>query len=282
MAKSLVVGASGLVGGYILRHLIDRGETPFGLSRSRPPNFASAEWFKGDLLNPATIDLPPFDTLYCTALTEYLVQAMPRLINPELKRVVVVTSTSIVTKINSEIPSERELLKRYAESEKKLVAICEQFDIEWTILRPTLIYAEGRDANITRIAKLIQRWGFIPLAGTGSGMRQPVHAEDVAIGAIDAASSPAAANRIYAIPGGETISYREMIGRVFDGMQRPRRIISIPPMIWKLVFLVAKHWLPNANTAMGKRMSDDMTFDPRPAVNDFQWRPRPFRPSFDL
>jgi nucleoside-diphosphate-sugar epimerase len=219
--------------------------------------------------------------LYCTALAEQLVLALPRLINPALKRVVVITSTSIVTKIESEIPAERELLQRYAESERRLAELCEQSGIEWTILRPTVIYAEGRDGNITRIARLIERLGFIPLAGSGKGLRQPVHAEDVAIGAVDAAASATAANRIYAIPGGDTISYREMVGRVFDGMRRPRCIISIAPAIWRTAFFVLNRWLPNANAAMGTRMSNDMVFDPAPARNDFGWNPRPFRPRFD-
>ncbi|SDJ71267.1 MULTISPECIES: NAD-dependent epimerase/dehydratase family protein [Bradyrhizobium] len=281
MAKSLVIGASGLVGGYILQHLIDRGETPFALSRSSRTNSGSVEWFEGNLLDPAAIDIPPFTTLYCTALAEQLVLALPRLINPALKRIVVITSTSIVTKIDSEIPAERELLRRYADSERRLADICEQSGIEWTILRPTVIYAEGHDANITRIAGLIKKWGFIPLAGSGKGLRQPVHAEDVAIGAVDAAASATAANRIYAIPGGETISYREMVGRIFDGMRRPRRIISIAPVIWRVGFFILNRWLPNANSAMGTRMSNDMVFDSAPARNEFGWDPRPFRPRFD-
>lgn len=281
MAKSLVIGASGLVGGYIVQHLMARGETPFALSRSPRQNSEAVEWFVGNLLDPAAIDIPPFQTLYCTALAEQLVLALPRLINPALKRVVVITSTSIVTKIDSEIPAERELLRRYAESERRVAEICEQAGIEWTILRPTVIYAEGRDGNITRIARLVRKLGFIPLAGSGNGLRQPVHAEDVAIGAVDAAAHATAANRIYAIPGGDTITYREMVGRVFDGLRRPRRIVSVAPWIWRLAFSVLHRWLPNANAAMGTRMSNDMVFDSGPAKNDFGWHPRPFRPAFD-
>jgi hypothetical protein len=56
---------------------------------------------------------------------------------------------------------------------------------------------------------------FIPLVGGGTGLRQPVHAEDLAIGAIAAAASPAAANKVYCLPGAETLPYWEMIGRIF-------------------------------------------------------------------
>ena len=67
----------------------------------------------------------------------------------------------------------------------------------------------------------------------------------------------------------------------FRGLRRPRRIVSVAPWIWRLAFSVLHRWLPNANAAMGTRMSNDMVFDSGPAKNDFGWHPRPFRPVFD-
>jgi nucleoside-diphosphate-sugar epimerase len=198
-----------------------------------------------------------------------------------LKRVIAFTSTSIVTKIESEVASERELLRRLAEGERRLIATCERYNVGWTILRPTIIYAEGRDGNVSRLARLIRRFGMLPLMGDGAGLRQPVHAEDLAIGAIAAAASDAAIGKTYALPGGETISYREMVGRIFDALGKPRRIISAPPFVWRLAFALAKPLLPNANAAMGARMAKDMVFDPAPAVRDFGWNPRGFRPRFE-
>lgn len=112
-------------------------------------------------------------------------------------------------------------------------------------------------------------------------MRQPVHAEDLAIGAIAAAASPAAANKFYSLPGADTITYREMIGRIFDGMRLPRRAISVPVFIWRVGFALAKPIFPGANVAMGIRMMKDMTFDYTPAIRDFGWNPRAFKPVFD-
>jgi nucleoside-diphosphate-sugar epimerase len=195
--------------------------------------------------------------------------------------VIVFTSTSVLTKIDSEVTAEREMLQRLADAEQKIAASCEQNNVEWTILRPTLIYAEGRDINITPLSRLIRRFGFMPLVGGAKGLRQPVHAEDLAIGAIAAASSRAAANQFYSLPGGETLTYREMIGRIFDGLRKPRRTLSVPPIVWKAGFALAKPLFPISNVAMGTRMMKDMTFDPTPAIADFGWNPRGFRPVFD-
>jgi hypothetical protein len=100
-------------------------------------------------------------------------------------------------------------------------------------------------------------------------LRQPVHAEDLAIGAIAAAASPAAANKFYSLPGAD------------DGMRLPRRAISVPVFIWRAGFALAKPIFPGANVAMGIRMMKDMTFDYTPAIRDFGWNPRAFKPVFD-
>src|SRR6202165_4520999 len=279
--RSLVLGATGIVGGYIVQHLVLSGERPFALSRSPPKDPTGAQWVSGDLADPAALKLPQIETIYCTVQVDLLAEALPYLLNPSLKRIVAFSSTSIVTKIDSELKSERESMTALAEAEQKLIATCERLRIGWTILRPTIIYAEGRDRNVTRLARLIQTFGVLPLAGRGSGLRQPVHAEDLAIGAINAAAQEAAINKVYVLPGRDIISYREMVGRIFDGMQKPRRIVSVPPILWRLAFLTAKPFFPTANAAMGTRMAKDMVFDGSPATRDFNWNPREFRPRFE-
>ncbi|MBR1268875.1 epimerase [Bradyrhizobium sp. AUGA SZCCT0222] len=278
--KSLVIGATGLVGGYIVERLVRSGQRPLALSRA-PQDGTGIDWFLGDLEKPEAFKFPPFTTLFCTASAVLLSSALPYLLNPSLKRIVVFTSTSVLTKIDSEIASERATLTRLAEAERNIESICSEAGIEWTILRPTLIYAEGRDRNITPLSRLIRKFGFMPLVGGAQGLRQPVHAEDLAIGAVSAAFSQAAANKIYSLPGGETLTYREMIGRIFDGMKLPRRTLSIPPVLWRAGFVVAKPLFPSANAAMGIRMMKDMAFDSTPAVRDFGWKPRNFFPVFD-
>jgi nucleoside-diphosphate-sugar epimerase len=278
--KSLVIGATGVTGGYIVEHLVRGGQRPLAISRSRQAR-VGIDWFRGDLENPKAFRLPPFATLYCTANAILLPAALPHLFNPLLKRVVVFSSTSVITKIDSEIVSEREALKKLTGAEQEIAALCNQSNIDWTILRPTLIYAEGRDRNITPLSKLIRRFGFMPIVGGGPGLRQPVHAEDLAIGAISAAASPAAARKVYSLPGGETLTYCEMIGRIFDGLQLPRRAISISPFWWKATFIIARPLFPSANAAMGTRMMKDMAFDSTPAREDFGWNPRMFHPVFD-
>jgi nucleoside-diphosphate-sugar epimerase len=219
-------------------------------------------------------------TIYCTVNVGHLADALLHLASPSLKRVVAFTSTSIATKMDSEVAIERQNIQNFAKDEERLIAICQQLGVAWTVLRPTLIYDEGKDQNVSRLAALIRRLGFVPLYGRASGLRQPVHAQDLAIGAIRAAHNDAAKSKVYDLPGKDTISYHEMVGRIFDGMGRRRMGIALPPLLWKLAFNAASPFFPNANIAMGTRMAKDMIFDPAPATQDFGWQPRGFRPKF--
>ena len=278
--ESLVIGGSGLVGGYIVEHLILRGERVIAVSRSARAS-AGVQWVQADIEQPDTLRLPPFTTLYCTTDAILLAKALPLLLSPSVTRVVAFSSTSVLTKQDTEVADERETIRKLTAAEQTIAAISLSRNVSWTILRPTLIYAEGRDTNITPLSRLIRRFGFMPIVGGAPGLRQPVHAEDLAIGAIAAASSEAARNKFYSLPGAETLPYREMVGRLFDGMRQPRRLVSVPPWLWRGVFGLAKPLFPTANVAMGLRMMKDMTFDAAPAIEDFGWKPRSFHPVFD-
>ena len=281
VSRSLVVGGTGLVGGYIVRHLMQRGEQPLAMSRKQH-EASDVQWVCADLRNVNTLAFDCITTIYCTADAALLATALPRLISPVTKRVVAFSSTSVLTKQDSEVLEEREMIRKLRQAEETIISVCQQSGVDWTILRPTLIYAEGRDTNITPLSKLIQRFHFMPLVGGGTGLRQPVHAEDLAIGAINAAGSALAANRFYSLPGGEAITYREMVGRIFDGLGMPRCMFTISPTLWRAAFVLAKPLYPNANVAMGIRMTTDMSFDIEPAQSDFGWKPRLFRPRFDV
>ena len=208
-------------------------------------------------------------------------EVVPALADAGVRRVVALSSTSRFTKIASADAGERDVAVRLARGEAELADGCAARGIAWTVLRPTLIYAEGRDGNVSRLARAIERLGVFPIAGGASGLRQPVHADDVAEGLIQALDSSATANQAFDLPGGETLAYRDMLGRIFAGLGRPTRLISLPPALWRFALRASGPWLPGATAAMGTRMAEDLVFDPGPAREAFGWSPRAFRPVFD-
>lgn len=276
----LVLGASGLVGRALTARLTQAGTEILAISRDKQAPVPGITWITADL---AALDLPMNvrpELAFSISSIWLLPQALPALHAAGVGRLVAFSSTSRFTKTQSPVSAEREIAHRLATAEAQTTSFCQEHGIVWTILRPTLIYSEGQDLSVTRLAKLIRRFGVLPLSGDAAGKRQPVHADDLAAGAMSAALSPSTGNRAYDVPGGETLTYRAMSERIFEGMGRRPRIVSVPPVLWRLGLVLAGPLLPGATTAMGSRMAEDLTFDASPAERDFQWRPRGFHPRF--
>lgn len=268
----LVLGASSLVGRFVLPKLEADGIAPVAVSRRAEPG-----WLQADIETPeGRAALPHAATVVACSPIWLLPDLIETLKANGLTRLVAFSSTSVVTKATSTHADERAVAARLAAGEAAVRAS----GVDWTILRPTLIYAEGRDGNVSRLASLARRFGFLPIAGSGAGLRQPVHAEDLATAAISAAGRPGAAGQTYDLTGGETLSYRTMCERIFEGLGKRPRIVTLPPALWRLGLMLASPFLPGATAQMGERMDRDLFFDASTAHFDLDYRPRPFRPTF--
>lgn len=275
----LVLGATSLVGRFLPGPAGGAGLELLRVSR-RPP--AGPGWIQADLSAPeGRAALPPARRVLSLApawaLTPELLHALA---DGGMTRLVAFSSTSVHTKADSPDLEERAVAARLAGGEAAVKAVCEARGVAWTILRPTLIWAEGLDGNVSRLAALAGRFGVLPLAGRGQGRRQPAHAEDLAGAALAALAAPATHGRAYDLAGGETLTYRQMCARVFEGLGRRPRLVSLPPPLWRTGLALAAPWLPGATAQMGARMDRDLVFDDAEARRDFGWRPRGFRPVF--
>ncbi|NEW96082.1 NAD-dependent epimerase/dehydratase family protein [Rhodopseudomonas sp. BR0G17] len=278
--QPFVIGATGMVGGAIVRRLIAEGAQPVGLSRQARPPADGVRWIAGDLGDLSRVPLPPLDLVFATAPVGRVADAVPVLAAAGMTRLVVFTSTSIETKWDTPDPDERAFIRDWGAGEARVIAACAAHNVGCTVLRPTLIYLEGRDGNVSRIAGLIRRFRFFPLMAGGEGLRQPVHADDLAAAAVAAAARPHAIGKTYNLPGGETLTYREMVGRIFDGLGLPRIIVPVPDWAWRMILPVAVKVLPGLSATMATRMAKNMTFDVGPAAADLGFQPRRFRPQF--
>lgn len=194
------------------------------------------------------------------------------------RHIVAVSSTSKVTKNSSADSHERKLAERLAVNEEGFVKWAEKEKINYTLLSSTMIYGLGRDENVSVIASFIRRFSFFCVFGAALGLRQPVHARDVAFACVNAISRSAAINRFYHISGGEILNYREMVCRIFSALGKTPRFIQIPLWFFRCaifilrVFPPFRHW----SYAMAERMNQDLVFDHTEASRDLDFSPRKF------
>ncbi|MBC6981051.1 NAD-dependent epimerase/dehydratase family protein [Caulobacter sp. 17J80-11] len=277
-----VLGATSLVGRFALPRLAAAGRRVAAVSRRPGEAQPDVDWIGADLEGPELAALPAArEVLSLSPIWLLSTRVLETLRDRGMTRLVAFSSTSRFTKERSPDPAERAVAARLADGEARVEAFCATCGVAWTVLRPTLIYAEGLDRNVSRLAGLARRFGVLPLSGHARGLRQPVHADDLAAAAVEALGREAAFGRAYDLPGGETLSYRAMAERVFAGLGRTPRILSVPKSVWRAGLAVAAPLLPGVGAEMGERMDQDLAFDGADAERDLGWAPRAFRPRFD-
>ena len=102
-----------------------------------------------------------------------------------------------------------------------------------------------------------------------------MHADDAAQALVAAIDAPQARDALFDLPGGETLSYREMICRCFESLGRRPRLMELPPG-----FPRAALRLGLTRAARLERMNAALTLDPAPVRNALGLTGRPFRPEF--
>lgn len=272
-----MLGATSLVGKCLIPLLIKSGARVCAFSR-QPIEHAGDGIAWRNLSDTRSANTDQLDVWICVAPIWVLPEHFPLIESSGARRVVALSSTSRFTKVGSGDTAEIAIAAKLIENEARIQAWAEASGIEWVVLRPTLIYGLGRDKNISEIARFIRRFGFFPLLGRAKGLRQPIHAEDVASACVAALQALDVTNRAYNISGGETLAYRDMVARVFAALGRPARLVTVPLWAFRLavamlrIFPRYQHW----SAAMAERMNRDLVFDQSEATRDFGFKPRPF------
>jgi nucleoside-diphosphate-sugar epimerase len=275
-----LLGATSLVGECLLDKLKQEHTHTFAFSRhSITRNDAHVTWQQLNTIHSTQIKNNKIPLWICVAPIWILPEYFDLLLSYGIQRIVALSSTSRFTKNTSSDINERKIALQLIKGEETLQTWAATRQVEWIILRPTLIYGYGRDKNVAQIAHFIQRYGFFPVLGTAKGLRQPIHAEDVAYACFYALNIFNLTQCSYNLTGGEILSFHSMVKRVFEALEHPSRIVSVPLwafqiMTWGLRRLPRFHsW----TAAMAERMNQDLIFDSSDAKRDLNFSPRPFQ-----
>jgi nucleoside-diphosphate-sugar epimerase len=276
--SALIFGGTGAIGAPLLAGLLVQDWTLLAISRTPPAATAGVQWRVGEFARlpelPAKVDaifstgpLDQFARWYAGAAID-------------CPRVIAFGSTSVLVKQESQDPEERALAGRLQRAEQTLFECARERGVAATVLRPTLVYGSGQDRNLSRIARLARRSGFFLLPADARGLRQPVHAQDLAAAAQAVIDVPASAGQAYALPGGETLPYDVMVQRLLQAMQPAPRLIRLPAPLFRGALALARQLrkVDGASEAVLARLRQDLVFDADAARRDFAYAPRAFTP----
>jgi len=279
MRRALVFGASGQIGVPLLDHLDDAGWNVYAVSRGEYNDKPGLHWLRGDF---AQLDGAPreVDSIFSLGPLDEFARWY-QAANIEAARVIAFGSTSIEVKRGSSDAQERDVAARLRQGEEVVLETASERNAGATILRPTLIYGFARDRTLTRIVDLAKRWNKFVLPRGATGLRQPVHAHDLAAAAFAASATGATHGKVYALPGGETLPYREMVARTLATLTPSPQLIELPSPLFNLALFAAQatgHATGFGEAAVS-RMRSDLVFDAQPAMRDFGYAPRSFQPT---
>ncbi|UNK41941.1 NAD-dependent epimerase/dehydratase family protein [Luteimonas sp. S4-F44] len=279
---ALVLGGSGAIGRALVARLLAAGWSIDAVSREARPPQPGLRWHRGGFqAMPALTGR--FDAVFsCGPLDHFSIWYAAT--GPESPRVVAFGSTSDATKQAAADPDERALAARLREAGARLFAATGDRGAAATLLRPTLIYGPGSAHNLARVVALARRRGLFVLPTDARGLRQPVHADDLAAAALAAVDAPAAAGQAYALPGGETLRYRDMVARTLAVLTPRPRLLVLPAPLFGLALRLAHRagQLQGLPVGAVARMREDLVFDPAPARAAFGYAPRPFLPDASM
>ncbi|WP_266183923.1 SDR family oxidoreductase [Dyella humicola] len=267
----VVFGASSQIGHFLLPRLRARGENVVAISRQAHVAESGVTWVKGRLPDAMPVIQNPSAVISFGPLlpvSQWLSTLDPA---PGL-RVIATSSMSAESKQASDVPAERAISQMLRDGEAALAAECERHGYPWTVFRPTLIYGAGLDKSLSPIARRAIRQRVFPLLA-GRGLRQPVHADDIAQAVMAALDQPAAAGRVLPLGGGERLPAAEMFARVRASL--PVATLPVPLPAWLL--RLGRHAVPRLRGPL-TRLDADLIADNSGVQRLLGVSPRPFHP----
>jgi uncharacterized protein YbjT (DUF2867 family) len=253
MATILVTGPSGFVGSHVVPAILGAGHRVIALVRSDeaaatvlrrlPANQHGAVEFRtGDVTEPSSLSaaLAGADaTVHLVAIPrDFDGGASLRLVNTEGTRNLVAAATEAGVHRFVHLGAlgvEDDPSLHYASSKAKAEAIVRDSGLDWTILKPSLLWGE-RDGFFNIVANLVRMSpGVVPVPGSGTSRFQPLAVADLASVIVRALDDPATIRRSYELGGPRQWTYREITSEVLRGMRARRIIVPMPLPIIRLV-----------------------------------------------
>jgi NADH dehydrogenase len=165
----------------------------------------------------------------------------------------------------------------YARSKKRSETIVRHAGMQWTIVRPTLVYDEYKGGEFGMFLSFLRRFPVVPFIGPGTARKRPVYAPDLADGLARLCRHDDAAGRVFNFSGPEVVSIEDFarLCLILSGMPRTR-IVHLP--VWLCLCMAAlAHMLmkePPLTWQVIAGMTQDADIDPGETQRILGYNPR--------
>lgn len=278
----LVTGITGHTGRYFLQELINHKYE--GLIRCIVRETSDTSMLDNSGLNIEKVYGDIHDETFLNEVTKdvdeivhiinirHTLRVLNAAIKNDVRRIVSVHTTGIFSKFR--IASEE-----YVIIEDEIKELLSKNDISMTILRPTMIYGDVCDRNMSKFIKMVDRFRVFPVINHGKSLIQPVNARDLGKAYYDVLIMPVEkAKSEYILSGEKSITMLEAFKLISNNLGKKTTFISFPLGFGVIMARVLK------GITLGKidyvervqRMSEDRSFSHEEATADFGYKPESF------
>ncbi|MCX6999447.1 MAG: NAD(P)H-binding protein [Candidatus Sumerlaeota bacterium] len=276
----LVTGATSHTGSRLVKRLVERQQQVRCLVHS-PQNtgclpVGGVEIIQGDLREEShvCIALKNISILISVAHISFAPALIPLCREAGVNRVIFMSSTRRYTKFPCESSAQ------VIEAEEAIL----RSGLNYTILRPSMIYGGPEDNNITRLVRQIRRHRIFPLFGSGANLIQPVFVWDLVEAIFYCVEHQETSGKDYTLAGPEPITYRRAVEIIAAALEKKIILVPVPLSLCILLAGIYKKMVrrPRLTAEQVRRFGEDKVFDITLARREIGFSPRPFEEGIRL
>jgi uncharacterized protein YbjT (DUF2867 family) len=286
----LVTGITGHTGRYFLKELIDhKYEGPIRCIVRKTSDTSmldnsglNIEKVHGDLndkkfIRKAMNGVDNIMHIYNIHHSPMIVEAA---IENNVKRAILVHTTGIYS--NFKYASQG-----YKDVEKKVSEMTSDpnCSTKITIVRPTMIYGDLCDSNMSKFIKMIDKFRIMPVINGGRSLIQPVNARDLGKAFYTVLTSPEkTAGKAYDLSGEKPLQMIEVFRLISDNLNKKTIFFSVPLGFGVFLARVAKVFSLGKFDYVEKvqRMAEDRSYSHEEAKSDFDYEPMSFKKGIQI
>ncbi|GIW37296.1 MAG: NADH(P)-binding protein [Meiothermus sp.] len=240
--KVLIVGGSGYVGSHLARHLLEQGHQVTVASRRGEGPLAGVRYVMADAAKDEGLQQAAQGQealIYLVGIIrergdQTFRQAHVEGVRHSLAAARWRVSSRFVHM--SALGTARGTGSRYYETKAEGEELVQASGLDWTILRPSLIFGQGDEFFGGILKGLVTApIPFIPQIGDGSFVFRPIWVGDVARAFEQALSRPHTFYRSYNLVGPKEYTFRELLLLVRDTLGSRKPLLPIPLALMDLV-----------------------------------------------
>ncbi|GIW32250.1 MAG: NADH(P)-binding protein [Meiothermus sp.] len=239
--KVLIVGGSGYVGTHMAQHLLERGHQVTVASRRGSGPLEGVRYVVADAArNEGLLEAAQGQEalIYLVGIIRERGDQTFRQAHVDGVRhsLAAAKAAGIARFVHmSALGTARGTGSRYYETKAEGEELVQTSRLDWTILRPSLIFGQGDEFFGGILKGLVTApIPFIPLIGDGRFVFRPIWVGDVAAAFEQALGRPNTIHRSYNLVGPKEYTFRELLLLVRDtlGSRKPLLSIPLPLMDW--------------------------------------------------